>query len=53
MKQVVLILVRQDVRKVVMTCNIHMGDKNSVLHFTCKNAKRREHLGQLHTDGRI
>jgi len=40
MKQVVLILVRQDVRKVVMTYNMHMGDKNAIQHFTCRNAKR-------------
>jgi hypothetical protein len=53
MKQAVLIPVRQDVHKVVMTCNMHVGDKKSIQHFTCKNAKRREHLGELHTDRKI
>jgi hypothetical protein len=32
---------------------MHVGDKNSIQNFTCKNAKRREHMGKLHTDGRI
>jgi len=48
MKQVVLILVRQDVRKVVMTCNMHVVDNNSIQHFTCKT-QREENIWDSYT----
>jgi hypothetical protein len=36
-----------------MTCKMQVGDTNSIQNFTCKNAKRREYMGELHTNGRI